>query len=241
MMSFYEMISEHYDVIFPVNPKQVEFVRRYAGKRLLDMAAGTGGLAITLAKEGYKVTATDLEQEMTAQMSAKKEQGNVPLEIHTLDMRDINRFKEETFHTIVCLGNSLVHLESQEEVLDVLKKTSRLLTEQGQLIIQIVNYDRILKENIQELPIIDRESIQFFRTYEWREPKIRFHGKLIIDNQGEQQIFQQTTELLPITSQILQQLLKDSGFRKIQLFGSFQGDSYQSDSPAIIAVAVKGQ
>lgn len=238
-MSFYEMISKYYDVIFPVNPKQVEFVKKFARKRLLDMAAGSGGLALALAKEGYTVTATDLEQGMTAQMSIKKEQENASLEILTLDMREIDRFKECSFNTIVCIGNSLVHLDSTDEVLDVLRKASRLLTQKGQLIIQIVNYDRVLKEQIQELPTIDRGVIQFYRTYEWRDPKILFHGKLIVNNLGEVQIFQQTTELLPVTSETLQQLLKESGFQEIELFGSFQGEAYQTDSPAIIVVAQK--
>lgn len=42
------MLSKYYDIIFPVSPKQVEFVKGYAGKEVLDMAAGTGGLALTL-------------------------------------------------------------------------------------------------------------------------------------------------------------------------------------------------
>ena len=121
----------------------------------------------------------------------------------------------------------------------MLKKAARLLKEKGHVIIQIVNYDRILAGHIQELPTIDREWIQFYRTYEWRDPKILFHGRLTVQNQEEQQTFQKTTELSPLTSETLGQLLQGSGFQEIQLYGSYQGEAYEPDSPAIIVVAQK--
>jgi len=62
-MGFYEEISKYYDYIFPVGKEQINFITKVAGegpKSVLDIACGTGGYALELAKQGYAVTAVDL-------------------------------------------------------------------------------------------------------------------------------------------------------------------------------------
>jgi ubiquinone/menaquinone biosynthesis C-methylase UbiE len=52
------------DLITPLGPALVEACRISAGQRVLDVAAGTGNVAIPAAKAGAVVTATDLTPEL---------------------------------------------------------------------------------------------------------------------------------------------------------------------------------
>ncbi|RKD21812.1 hypothetical protein BEP19_14450 [Ammoniphilus oxalaticus] len=237
-MGFYNILSDYYDQIFPLNQQQAQFISERAGTNILDVAAGSGSLALALAEQGYTVTATDLEPNMTKQIKRKKEQAQVELEIRTMDMRQLDQLPSGAFDTIICLGNSLVHLASEGEVADVLEKAFNLLSERGRLIIQIVNYDRIIADRVQALPPIEREQVQFYRTYEWKAAKLLFQGRLIVTgDDGQYRTFEQTTELLPLKKDALGRLLETSGFQQIEWYGNFKAEAYQLNSPAMIAVA----
>lgn len=65
-MRFYEALSAYYDLLFPAGTAQVRFVaeRLKQGGQVLDVAAGTGNLAVELCKRDIPVTALDLDGEM---------------------------------------------------------------------------------------------------------------------------------------------------------------------------------
>lgn len=241
-MDFYQKLSEYYDVIFPVNPMQVQFIRKQAGNslRILDIAAGTGTLAIELAKSGFSITALDLEEKMVKQIREKIQKEQVKLDAYCLDMRNLDQLNDHPYELICCLGNSIVHLNSREEIQDTVRKMYALLENRGKVIIQTVNYDRILRQGIDQLPVIEKEGVCFIRSYEWADPYIQFHGNLTVENSvGSSQTFHATTKLFPLTSTEWVTILTDCGFHHIELWGSFIPDHFGSNSPAIIVVARK--
>ncbi len=52
-MNFYEMLSQHYDVIFPRGEKQSEFIDSYLDQndKILDIGAGLGSYADYFSKK----------------------------------------------------------------------------------------------------------------------------------------------------------------------------------------------
>ena len=60
-MSFYQSFASYYDRIFPLNQTALSFVSNYfqLGECILDMGAGTGNMAIALADNELKVTASE--------------------------------------------------------------------------------------------------------------------------------------------------------------------------------------
>ncbi|MBU8877538.1 hypothetical protein BGM26_00865 [Bacillus sp. FJAT-29790] len=116
-----------------------------------------------------------------------------------------------------------------------------VIAEDGVFIIQTVNYDRILQQNITELPVIDLpdKGISFKRTYDHFEDKIKFNGILSVNSPTETQTFTNSVELYPFVSDELNEGLKLAGFKQVQLFGDFKGAEYTPDSPALIGVAHK--
>jgi len=241
-MSFYQVLSRFYDDIFPKNPVQIEFLNRFTFNRnkILDIAAGSGNQALELAMAGHQVTAIDLDEVMIKTIKQKASARKLQLDAYALDMKNIETL-DKSFDMIMCIGNSIVHLDSIDDISLTLKKIYHLLSKNGALIVQTVNYDRILQHNITELPVIHHaeKGITFVRTYEHAQKKIKFHGTLTIDNSFEQQTFQNCVELYPLTSNELMNAMGIAGFSTVELFGNFKGDSYHNDSPALIAVGYK--
>lgn len=249
-MSFYEALSQYYDVLFPAAPAQAAFVKSRTKEegRVLDVAAGAGNLAVVLAEAGFQVTAVDIDPAMAERMQAKSCQEGRQFEALKGDMREVGGLLAgRHYETVLCVGNSIVHLASLEEIAGAAAQMKSLLAPGGTLILQVVNYDRIIREHVTELPLLERshgeQSVIFRRTYEHTEEgKINFHGRLTVrgavsSDSATQQEWDNTVQLLALQSGDLMRILQESGFTHVELFGSFQGEAFGPDSPALIAVA----
>lgn len=239
-MGFYEELSKYYDVVFPLGKPQLKFItKRIEGKKdILDLAAGTGNYSIALAKEGYNVSSVDLDEEMVKKIAAKNKKEGTDVDPYVLDMKKIDVFGSNKFDAIICIGNSLVHLDNKEEIKDILNKMYKLLSDKGVVLLQIVNYDRILKYDVNELPLIDRpeSGVRFVRNYELEDEKVLFKTKLIIDDGRS---YDNCIKLYPLQSHDFVNLLKEAGFKDIKLHGGFDEKEYTIDSFALVVEAYK--
>lgn len=225
-MGFYEELSKYYDIVFPLGEKQMDFIlkRVKSGGSILDVAAGTGNYSLALAQEGYTVTAIDLDQEMINNIIEKGDVIDVSLEAFKLNMLDIGQI-DKKFDGIICIGNSLVHLENSDDIKTVVKAFRKLLNDDGVLIIQIVNYDRVIINDVKNLPTIDRpeKGVKFIRDYVHRDGKIDFNTTLIV---GDKE-YTNSIPLLPMKSEELKSILNESGFEDVKLYGGFNETPYE--------------
>ncbi|MEG2018666.1 MAG: class I SAM-dependent methyltransferase, partial [Clostridium sp.] len=161
-MGFYEEISKYYDYIFPVGKPQVDFISKFSGKpprELLDVACGSGGYSIELAHQGYNVTAIDLDYAMVEGLRKKAANDNLDIKALQGNMLELRNKVNTRYDLAFCIGNSLVHLEGEEEIEKFFKEMKCILKEDGKLVIQIINYDRVLSQNITSLPNIENQEV----------------------------------------------------------------------------------
>lgn len=240
-MGFYEELSRYYDIVFPLGQAQLNFIStRAKGKKILDLAAGTGNYSIALSKMGYEVTAVDLDEEMVKKIAEKNKAEGTKTKAVVLDMNKVETLND-TFDVVICIGNSLVHLPNKEEIESLIKKLYNMLEKDGVLIIQIVNYDRVLENNVKALPTISREDegVTFVRNYENKNGKILFKSKLIISRDNEEKIYDNVVELYPLQSRELELILKEAGFKSTDLYGDFNGGEHSLNSMATVVSATK--
>lgn len=251
-MGFYEQISKYYDVIFPTGQQQLKFISDSAGpapKKILDVACGTGGYSLALAKSGYAMTAVDLDVEMVERAKEKALAEDVMLHADPCDMKSLydtlvsqKEFqRDQPFDCIFCIGNSLVHLGSLEEIRDVLQQMGKLLRHQGVLLLQIINYDRIIKNEIQGLPTLkdEAEGIEFTRGYRYDAEKeiVHFDTVLQVEKGNQSERYENSIPLIPILKAELCDVLSQAGYTSIECYGDFQKTPY--DENAFLLV-VKG-
>ena len=231
MSQFYNQIAEKYDFIFPLSPAhQTFFASELQGKTLLDVGAATGNLTAYLSSQGYEVTAIDLSERLIAKAAEKG------ITVQQLNMLAIDELP--TFDNIVCIGNTLPHLDSKASVQLFLKKAYGQLTQGGKLVLQLVNFEKYFAQRqgdyLGSLPLIANDKVKFERFYYLNvEGKIRF--KTILDDTIENE------ELLqPILANELTQWLSQIGFQAIDLYGNFKKDPFDPNaSMALIIVAEK--
>lgn len=231
MSQFYNQIAEKYDFIFPLSPAhKTFFASELHGKTILDVGAATGNLTAYLSSQGYEVTAIDLSERLIAKAAEKGV---------TVQQRNMLAIDElPTFDNIVCIGNTLPHLDSKTSVQLFLQKAYRQLTQGGKLVLQLVNFQKYFAQQqgdyLGNLPLIENDKVKFERYYYLNEEgKIRF--KTILDDTIKNE------ELLqPIFADQLTEWLTQIGFQAINLYGNFKKDPFDKEkSMALIVTAVK--
>lgn len=219
--SIYEKMAEYYDDIFDYSSEAADFVeQKCSGQKILDIGCGTGALALDLVHRGYELAGLDLSSKMIEE--ANKNKSDLP--IHFFKVGDMNEsfdfpvvFKPET---VLCLGNSLVHLENEQAVASFFKRVWKLLPSGGRFIIQILNYDLIMSESLFALPDLGNRNVTFRREYSLL-PDHRLLFSTEIELPGEP-VLKGEAILLPIKKEALADLLTDAGFSSVQWFNDYK-------------------
>jgi SAM-dependent methyltransferase len=126
------------------------------GRRLLDVACGTGRSFIPLLEKGWAVTACDVSAAMV-EVAREKVGGTVELAV--ADMRELPVFGE--FDLVWCLDDAVNYLLTQEELERALAAMGRNLAPQGLL-------------------VFDLDTLASYRTFFAEEVVVERNGRRMI-------------------------------------------------------------
>lgn len=240
---FYKSIAKYYDYIFSYNPDQKDFIlsminELYKNRCVLDIGCGTGNLTIELSKLFEKVIGIDLDVDMINIAESKKRENGNKIDFKCLNMLEIkNHFTPLTFDLIVSFGNTLVHLNNSEEIEDFLKQTKIILKPGGKLLLQIINYDRILAYDIQSLPLIQNENIKFERYYKYHAERKKIIFETILTVKERNRVIKKKVELYPILKNEIKNILSKAGFATVLFYGNFKKENITATSVPLIIEA----
>ncbi len=229
---FYNSIADKYDWLFS-NWKQtmedemkiiVPVLRERKVKTVLDCACGTGLQSVGLLKANFKVIASDLSEKMLEQavLNAGKEGFDLPTV--RLDFRNLDSHLSEKFDAVLCMGNSLPHMSTDEDVKAALQSMYNVLGETGVLIVEIRNFNQLRDANERFLPIkVNAEHqgnyVTILYVLDFLENVNRFNVIYIIQNQKtkEHRMAVHSIDYNPLDEGKLERLMKEIGFSKIQV------------------------
>ena len=238
-MSFYSSIVSLYDHIFPVMAPMVSLCNESVPQsgRVLEVGCATGNLIDALRNGKRSFTGIDYDDEM-ARYSLERFKDFKDVEITKLDMKFIgDSFSKNSFDSVICFGNTLVHLKDFEEMVSVLSQMKQVSVKGGNLLLQIINYDRIFQSNSFDLPEIDNEHLTFLRKYEKREDG-RLDFNTVLTDKKNGTIIKNSVPLYPASSTEIMKALEQSGWENIEVYGSFKKEKFNpSDSYHLIVKA----
>lgn len=220
-MNSYNSFATYYDKIFPRNPIIISFLEKsFKMGEVLDLACGTGEYSISLAHLGYKVTGVDISEQVISYAREKATKENVNIRFKLDDMLNIS--SENRYEGVVCIGNALIHLDSEEKVIEAVRRMYKSLKTSGKIIIQVINSDLILANKLPGLTTVTNEKYSFYRNYEYDGKKIHFKTRLT----DGLRVFVDETLLLPLKYQTLINVLNSAGFKNIKTAGGFSHKSF---------------
>jgi ubiquinone/menaquinone biosynthesis C-methylase UbiE len=216
-------------------PFIVEMAGGPEGKRMLDLACGTGRHAIALSELGAHVVGVDTSVQMITRAREMAAESKSSVEFVVADMADIKSVISGRFDMVICLGNSLALLSSQEVVQQVIGDVYELLLPGGVFLFQILNFEEILSSGFRFMPVkvgrtADGKETVFFRFFKHNEESRVSTLVLSAFEEREHQwhVRMSSTEVLQLSSKTAYDMMSASGFREIEIYSSFDGESFES-------------
>jgi len=120
-------------------------------KRLLDLGCGTGEHARYFAGKGFEVVGVDVSDTMLE----RAREDEVPAGVQFLrgDLIHVESVVTGKFGGAVCLGNTLAHIMDQDTLTQLFKGVRAVLLPGAPLIIQVLNYERLVHSGQRCLPL----------------------------------------------------------------------------------------
>ncbi len=243
-MPFYEQLSEAYDALFPVSPVQRALLRSLAESlpaiRVADAGCGSGAQLLPIAELGGLCTGFDPDEAM-ASLARRKLAIFGDVRIETGGFGDLpGLVPAESVDLVLCLGNSLVHVP-QDEASRFLSDAFVALAPGGQLLLQILNYDRFAPGGETVLsPIGSADgTVSMARRYRWEGGRqLRFLTELTLPG-NPPRVVRNGIPLYPVRPGELRKMLAEAGFADAKFHSDFALSAFSNDSEALVCLAQK--
>lgn len=243
MGSFYADISEAYDDLFPVSPAQrslLESLRGEGVRSVVDCGCGTGAQLLPFASGGIACLGFDPDPSLVA--IARRKLAPYPnARVEEGAFADLPRLAGSPSDLLLCLGNSLVHVPP-EEAGRFLSDAAAALSPSGRILLQILNYERIFRDGVTELPLVRSAdgSAELRRRYAWEDRrKVSFHTTLRLSTAEGPMIARNEIAHYPLFPEQLWEIAAGAGFGDIRFFGDFARAEFTADSEAVVCLAGK--
>jgi|Deesub1362B_J571_1020462.scaffolds.fasta_scaffold10583_3 SAM-dependent methyltransferase len=236
VISFYDALAPEYDRMVRFQ-QRVEaetqnlqaIVERFGIRRAVDAGCGTGLHAIVLARLGVKVTAVDVSREMVERARANADHLSVEIDWHTAAFEKLPQIVTAPVDALFCLGNTLAHIPPGLPLRRQLDVFQGVLKARGVLILQLLNYTRILreKERVVDVRRVGRQI--FIRFYDFLPGGLRFNLMILEENGTDLHHRLQSVSLFPHRFPELKAALRKAGFSTVEAFAGWDGTPFQEE------------
>ena len=230
VQTFYDNMAQEYDKLFTdweasSDEQGILLHTLFAAEgfdksaSVLDCACGIGTQAISLAKLGYKVTASDISEGQLTQARERADKDKVEIPFVWADFRNLADVFECKSDIIIAMDNALPHMLTEADLEKALSSIVNRLTEGGIFVASIRDYDELLLlEPAYSPPYIhktDNGQRVCFQTWEWKEENYKL-TQYIIEDGDTLQISKYDCEYRATRRSEITKLLKDKGCSKVE-------------------------
>ncbi|NJM75790.1 MAG: class I SAM-dependent methyltransferase [Acaryochloridaceae cyanobacterium RU_4_10] len=149
----------------------------------IDLGAGSGFQSIPLAELGFSVISVDLCETLLSELRDLSKH----LSIRTVydDILNFSKYVDEQVQVIVCMGDTLTHLESLNVVQSLLLRVESALATNGKLILTFRDYISVEPQGTQRfIPVQSNESTILTCFLEYREDVVEVYD-LVYRKEGD--------------------------------------------------------
>ena len=241
---FYDELASDYDNMISFE-KAVEIKKKLFKnfvadeiKSAADIGCGSGVDSISLSSLGLKVTSFDPSSEMLKAAKANADRTKAKIDFHNYSADSIPTEFNNNFDLVVSLGNTFANIPP-EEFSSSLKRCYQILKPNGHLLIQVLNYEKILAEKQRIVNITQVADKYFIRFYDFLNEQIIFNVLTFSKtNPSESKLI--STNIYPHSSKNFNSGLKKAGFSSVHFYSDFQLSPYnKAQAKDLILLAIR--
>ncbi len=243
---FYDALAIDYDVMTGFEkrfeaerPVFRKIVEDYGIKTAVDAGCGTGFHSLLLAQLGVTVTAVDISPTMLENVSLHARKLGLSINTTASTFQSIADRLNQQYDAVFCLGNSLAHTLHDDDLRAALAGFASVTKPEGVLVIQILNYDRILEKRERVQNVRQAGNTTFIRFYDFEKEIIRFNIlKLEKKNAGIEHTLN-SISLRPWRQSEINTFLTRCGFYDVKSFGSISLNDYNPGSSKDLVIVAR--
>jgi len=249
--SFYDQLASNYHLIFEDWEASIRrqaavlgaILERECGPastvKVLDCACGIGTQALGLASLGFQVTASDLSPFAAERTRLEAKKRGLSVRTFVMDMLDLTAIPDRAFDAVICMDNSLPHLESEEQLLQAATQIRQKLQPDGLFMASIRDYDSLAREK----PVVqgpnfysdDKGRRIVHQVWDWLDDRrYTFHLYITREIQDRWESQHYVSNYRSIMRDELSQILASSGFEGCRWIRADESGFYQ---PIVLAKA----
>lgn len=241
----YDALARYYELEYADYFTDIDFylnLLRRTGGPFLDLACGTGRVALAVADAGYEAVGVDMSEPMLA---IGRRKAGKRVELLKGDMRDFDIGRQ--FPLVAVTLNSFMHLIDVEDQLAALECVAAHLAPGGRAVVSTINPYSVSLHDIEAKLIhevtkwdpdaeswVTKLSARDVDTVEQVEHVTYFYDEV---KGGNVQRLVTTLDFRYTYRYELELLMRQSGLDPIAVYGTYDLDSYEITSPALIVVA----
>lgn len=220
-----------------------EYTQKYSieGKKLLDLACGTGEISVRLAGEGFEVTGADLSSDMLSVARAKSDGLGLPIQFFQQDMTDLDDLGEYDIIGIFC--DSLNYLQDEQSVKKTIDGVYRLLKKGGLFLFDVhsvYKMDHIFADAT--FTWDDEEITYIWNSYKGETAHSVEHELTFFvydEPSGKYDRIDEVHFQRTYPKGLYIELLEQAGFRKIEITGDYLLEAPKPEAERIFFAMIK--
>lgn len=232
-MNEYKGFSYYFDQIMEYIDYHdwLSFTKQYVSqdKHILDLACGSGTLAVLLSVEGFKVDGLDLSAEMIGLANDKFKAYHILNNLYTCDMSSFSLPRK--YDAVTCYFDSVNHLPTIEHVKQMMNCVYETLNENGLFLFDVfskLKYDEMDNTDISE----DFDDFSYNWKIKLKKPNILTHDITIKADSFIHEIYNEYYY-------DLNDFIDKSKFEIIKICGDFNDDIKPEDERILVVLKKK--
>lgn len=180
----------------------------------VDLGAGSGFQSIPLARAGFAVTAIDLCDPLLAEIKNNDSTGNIRT-VHD-DLINVDRYVDKKAELVVCMTDTLLHLDSEEKVRLLAKKVFKGLEDKGKLILTFRDLTHELAGLDRFIPVRSDDTTIFTCFLEYESATVKVHDIIYRNENGKWRLYKSWYRKLRLSRKQVDTILQENGFRILE-------------------------
>ena len=228
--NFFDALADNYDQMISFKDalerreKVIQQIIYPEMKSAADLGCGTGIDSIALTKLGLKVDGFDPSEEMIKKAKKNAEAEGVKSDFYIYPIDKVPDDFNNKYDLIISLGNTFANVERRLFERSI-EKCYEMMNNGGVLVIHILNYNKIIKEQNRIVNITQSKDRYFIRFYDFGKDDINFNILSFNKVQPtEHNII--TTKLFPYVKDDFEQSMKLAGFTSLKFGLNLKSDHF---------------
>jgi SAM-dependent methyltransferase len=186
----------------------------------VDLGAGSGFQSIPLSELGYQVIAIDSSNQLLAEL--KENAKDLSIEIINDDLLNFSKHSPDTVELIVCMGDTLTHLNTHQNIRKLLRSVYNALEIGGQVVLTFRDLTTELKGLDRFVPVRNDANTIFTCFLEYEKDYVRVYDIIYEKKHNQWKLKKSMFNKIRISPQWARKNLQEFGF-KVETYDIYNG------------------